>query len=194
MRRRLRPAWSPEDLDRIYPAPHDHRLYGRGHRERVAATIQAALNYLTGPDDPYAVPVASVADLSCGNASIARAIPSEALYLGDFAPGYEYHGPLELTLVQLPDVEVYVCSETLEHLDDPDAVLALIATKALTLVLSTPVDAWGDTNDEHYWAWDREGVEEMLAASGWVVASYGEVDSRAYGEPYCYGIWVAERP
>lgn len=178
---------SLEELAEVYAEPHDHRLYGRGHGERVDATIALALDYFGG------AMVSSVADLSCGNGVIAEAIADHRLYLGDFAPGYEYTGPIEQTLDLIPHVSVFVLSETLEHLDDPDAVLARIAEKTETLVLTTPVEAWGDTNTEHYWAWNRGAVEAMMSAAGFAVRAYTQVDSRTYGEPYCYGIWIAER-
>ena len=46
-------------------------------------------------------------------------------------------------------------------------------------------------NGEHLWAWDREGVEDLLKRTGWQPVAFTSVDSREYGEPYLYGIWVA---
>jgi hypothetical protein len=137
------------------------------------------------------VAVKRAADLSCGNGAILSAIPAETRYFGDFAPGHEYCGPIEQTIDELPEVDLFVCSETIEHLDDPDAVLATIRSKAWSLVLSTPVDAWHDSNPEHYWAWSRTDVEEMLTAVGWRTSLYSEVDFRPLGMPYCFGIWGA---
>lgn len=182
MIQRLRPRWDDAALAALYAEPHDHRRYGRGHGERVAATIDLALGAILTRD--------TVADLSCGNGVIARALTPEPI-LGDYAPGYPITGPLETTLGNLTHVDVYVLSETLEHLDDPEAVLRLIRDRSTWLVLSTPLEAWGDTNAEHYWAWDRIGVEDLLAAAGWVPVVHDTVDSREYGEPYLYGIWVA---
>jgi hypothetical protein len=182
---RLRPLPSPEQLAAMYPAPHDHRIYGRGHHERVEATIALALATIT---DEHRV---SVGDMSCGNGEIARRIGMTAhLHLGDFAPGYPYNGPLEQTLDEMPNVHTYICSETLEHVDDPAAVLEQIRGKAGHLVLSTPLECWDDANGEHLWAWDRQGVETLAAAAGWTALAFDSVDSRAYGEPYLYGLWV----
>lgn len=176
---RVRPTWGPDDMARIYAAPHDHRIYGRGHAERVAATIELART----------VPATSGADLSCGNGIILNSLGLFEPHFGDYAPGYQYHGPIEATIRELPYVDLFICSETLEHLDDPPAVLAEIRTKAANLVCSTPIEAWGDTNAEHLWAWDREAVEAMLTGAGFNVKEFTSVDSRAYGEPYWYGIW-----
>jgi len=184
--KRLRPLPSPDELAAMYPAPHDHRIYGRGHHERVEATIALAVENLTEAERGV------VGDLSCGNGEIARRIAtSPAVHLGDFAPGYEFHGPLEETLAQLDIVDVYVCSETIEHLDDPFGVLLAIREKAEFLLLSTPIGCWHDANGEHLWAWDREGVEQLLTSAGWALMAFDNVDSTEYGEPYNYGIWVA---
>jgi hypothetical protein len=58
-------------------------------------------------------------------------------------------------------------------------------------VLSTPLECWEDSNAEHLWAWDQHGVELMLLQADWAVRAFTSVDSREYGEPYLYGIWVA---
>lgn len=181
---RVRPQWSDEELARIYATPHNHLIYGRGHGERVAATVALARKHLP----PQTV---SIADLSCGNAFIANSLACPTTILGDFAPGYEYTGKLETNLGLIPNVDAYILSETLEHVDDPDLVLALIRDKAAHLILSTPLEAWGDTNAEHYWAWDRVGVEGLMHNAGWTPKAFDYVDSRTYGEPYLYGIWIA---
>lgn len=132
----------------------------------------------------------SVGDLSCGNGEIARSLLGRRVVLGDFAPGYAITGPLEQTLPAMPAVDGYICSETLEHVDEPALVLRLVRAKTDTLILSTPLEAWDDINTEHYWAWDRAGVESVLASAGWLPEAFASVDSRVFGEPYLYGIWV----
>lgn len=182
MRRRLRPAHTPERLAEIYAKPHDHSKWP-DHVLRIERTIDVAKSI---------GPVGSVADLSCGSAAIANAVDAKRVILGDYAAGYEYQGPLEGTLEQIPHVDLYVCTETLEHLDDPDKVLKQIRGKAATLLLSTPIDNWADQNEEHYWSWSRFGVERMLAAAGWTVEKF-EVLDFTHVSPWHYrwGIWVA---
>lgn len=188
MIRRLRPAPTADQLAAMYPVPHDHRLYGRGHHERVEATIALAK---VGLDWPF-LPM-TIADLSCGNGAIVEALAREGdpTYLGDLAAGHLLHGPIEQTITLIPNVDVFVCSETIEHVDDPATVLAAARWKANQLVLSTPLECWEDSNDEHLWAWDIDGVEGFLVAAGWTPKAFASVDSREYGEPYLYGIWVA---
>lgn len=180
MRKRLRDAYAPEKLGEIYAEPHQHRKWP-DHQIRVAVTVQVA-HALVGD-------VHTAADLSCGDAAILRALRIPRIHLGDYAPGYEYHGPIEETAQELPRVELFVLSETLEHLDDPDKVLHAIRPKTAALVLSTPVDCWQDHNPEHYWAWSREDVEEMLTGAGFRVVVYSALDCRPGGGEYCFGIW-----
>ncbi len=166
-----------------YSTPHDHRLYGRGHAERVQATIDLINQH---------GPVGSVADLSCGNGAIVAGIqPSPTVkILGDYAPGWPITGPIEDTIFGLPHVDLFVCSETLEHLDDPDRVLWCIRETTAGLVVSTPIDCWADSNAEHLWAWSAEDAAAMLVDAGFTPRWQTMVDSREYGEPYCYGIWM----
>lgn len=173
MRERLRPL---PDLAEMYKVPHDHHQWG-DHEIRVNATILAGLK-LCGDG------VASAADLSCGNGSILDAMPAQVRYHGDFAPGYPITGPIEETVGRIPNVDLFINCETVEHLDDPDMVLKLIRAKTSMLLLSTPVGAWGDGNPEHVWCWDRREVELMLDAAGFAVKDYAEV-----APSYTFGIW-----
>lgn len=181
MRQRLRPAYTPEELAEIYARPHDHTRW-QDHLIRVAVTSAIAQYFV----DEWE----TVADLSCGDAEIARSLGTASPVLGDLAPGYKYCGPIEQTIDEIPPVDVFICSETMEHLDDPDAVLVKIRQKAKQLVLSTPVDAWNEPNPEHYWAWSREDVEGMLKSAGWRPVLYNALDLRDMYSPYCFGIWV----
>lgn len=181
-RERLRPAHSSAGLDLLYPEPTNHFRW-IDHRVRVAVTKVIALGCI---DDT----VASGADLSCGDGAILRGLNLPTAYFGDYAPGHEYTGPIEETIEQVPAVDLFVCTETVEHLDDPDAVLKSIGWKADRLLLSTPIDAWGDGNAEHYWAWDREAVEEMIRGAGFRPVVFTALDLRP-GNPvsYQFGIW-----
>lgn len=181
---RLRPAYSREDLSVVYARPHDHTRWD-DHRVRVGVTIEAC-RWFTRRGD-----VRTAADLSCGDAAIGRALDVERLILGDYAAGYEHTGPVEDTIGRIPPVDLFVCSETLEHLDDPDCVLRSIRKKTRYLVVSTPIGAGQDVNPEHYWSWDRDDVEAMLTAAGFEVEVFMPVDFRPAGFYYCFGIWAA---
>jgi hypothetical protein len=75
-------------------------------------------------------------DLSAGDATIINALDTETKYIGDYVPGYEYTGAIEHTLDLIPNVDLYICTETIEHLDDPDDVLRRIRAKSKMLILS----------------------------------------------------------
>lgn len=164
---RLRPKHSDEDLEQIYAKPHDHTQW-EDHRLRVDMTIDLARWMMVRYN------CTSIADLSAGNATIVNCLvptlPNVTKYLGDFAPGYEYTGPIEKTIHQIPNVDMFICSETIEHLDDPDEVLYQIGQKADTLIVSTPINETIDEgNIEHYWSWSTVNVVDMLENTGWDV-------------------------
>jgi hypothetical protein len=184
MRVRLRPTPTAEELAKMYATPHDHRFWA-DHLYRVDVTsAMAAL---------MATPYGKVADLSCGNAMIARRLENShgaKLILGDYAPGYEHTGPIEETIDQIERVSLFICSETIEHLDDPDAVLAKIRRKTNRLILSTPDGENNDQNPEHLWGWDAEAVEDMLHTAGFIPQIHTTVDTRPSGAVYSYQIWA----
>lgn len=182
-RERLRPAYEPDTLGKYYATPHRH--FGNAdHRLRVAVTIQLAK--AVGAVD-------SVADLACGDSAIASAVMAPRRVLGDFAPGYPICGPIEETIHRIDPVDLFICTETIEHLDDPDTVLKAIRNKTTHLILSTPVGCFHDNNPEHYWAYDREAVEAMLAEAGFKTEVYASVDFTGYGpDHYEFGVWWAQ--
>jgi hypothetical protein len=181
VRSRLREAYDDDKLRSIYSKPHDHTQW-LDHKVRVAVTI-AVIKTLSGM-------VSRAADLSCGDGTILRSIDARERYFGDYAPGYTLCGPIEDTIEEIPIVDLFICSETLEHLDDPAAVLKQIRSRARNLVVSTPVEAWMDhKNPEHYWAWDREGVEDLLTDAGFEPLVYNALDLRPANGEYCFGIW-----
>jgi hypothetical protein len=186
MIKQLRGFHSPEYLSQMYAKPHNHFIFGRGHHIRVELTkvlykeMCGRVNAKTG------------ADLSCGNAEIIKSFPLDTTHLGDFAEGYHFKGPLHQTLEEIPQVDIYVCSETLEHVEKPLETLTQIRGRSKSLVLTTPIENWNDTLDEHYWSWDREGVEELIIKAGWKIVNFVVFDSTVFGEPYKYGMWCCE--
>lgn len=184
MRRRLRPTPTPAELDKLYAQPHDHTQWD-DHRFRVDVTSALAHNLLSIGG--------TVADLSCGDAAVAKRLAethNARMILGDYAPGYEYTGPIEDTIGQIGHVDLFVCCETIEHLDDPDAVLAQIRRKTSRLLLSTPDGEDDDSNPEHVWGWDSEAVEKMLRSAGFVPDIHTTLDLRPAGCMYSFQIWA----
>lgn len=168
MIKRLRPKYSIKELQEIYAVPHDHSVFP-DHVLRVEKTLELAASFLTDTD-------LLGADLSCGDGDILRSLPLMDRIYGDFAPGYQYRGGIEHTIELIPGVDVFVLCETLEHLDDPLAVLKQIRRKAKKLLLSTPLGEVTDENPEHYWGWDSAGVGELLIEAGWWGDVYAETN------------------
>lgn len=158
MRTRLRPVMDAAELADVYATPHDARRWP-DHQVRVRESIDF-IRQQVGP-------VASAADLSCGNGQIIDGIDAEIRVKGDFASGYEITGPIEDTLCDLDPVDLLICSETLEHLDDPDVVLRLARARCRAIFVSTPTwETAAHNNPEHYWAWGLDDISGMLTAAG----------------------------
>jgi hypothetical protein len=181
MRKRLRKKYSEQELKLVYAKPHEHHHW-EDHRIRVEYTIEVA-KQIKG--------VESVADLSAGDATIINALNVSNKFIGDFAPKYEFEGPIEDTIDQIPNVDLFICSETLEHVDDPLYVLQKIRNKTNKLLLTTPEGKFDDNNPEHYWAWDNEGIRKLLIQAGFNPIRYDKLElAKKYY--YDYQIWVCE--
>lgn len=180
--KRLRPAYSDDELRGIYPAPHDHRTMAlsNDHELRVSTTIEMIqeIKYLD-----------SAADLSCGNGILLDAVECKTKYYGDFAPGWEFCGPIEETINWIPRVSLFLLCETLEHVDDPYFLLCKIRAKTGAMVLSTPIGEDSDANPEHYFGWDEEYIEWLLGRAGWRVREHRSTRPEA---GYRFQIWVVK--
>lgn len=193
---RVRQQWTPEQLAQIYSAPFDQSALGYGADIRVSATkVIGKLLYELTSERPR-----NVVDLSCGNGDIPNDIAAQfgvPAILGDFAAKYAHVGPIEDTLDQVDDIDLFVCAETIEHLWDPETVLHRLRDKASRLVCSVPLweRAEQELNGEHYWAFDREGFEAMLSRTGWDPVLFAEVPSYPVGGAggtYQCGVWGCE--
>ena len=178
-RERCRPKYSEAELEEIYRYPWHMDETWKDHRQRRAKTLLLMGRFIDEMDHRGA-------DLSCGDAYFASFTPQIEWVLGDYGPGFAIQGPIEETIEQIDPVDVFLCCETLEHLDDPDSVLKQIRRKSKKLILSTPICQWWDENPEHYWAWDQGGIRRMLFDAGWQYVDYEET----YSDPgYCFQIW-----
>ena len=111
-------------------------------------------------------------------------------YFGDYAPGYEITGHIDDTIKEIPKVDLFICSETLEHLDDPDATLKAIRAKTKYLFISTPNGEDNDGNPEHYWGWDNEDIKEMLVNAGFEPEVYYLLELKEY--LYDFQMWICK--
>lgn len=204
-RRRLRDA-RPEGEGAFYssryPTGYCHDVWP-DHVERVKASVDLIRRYSGS--------IHTAADLSAGDAAILRGLPSlDRVWVGDlngvdqFQRGWNGSttevtalppGALPTSLDQLPQqVDLFVCSETLEHLDDPDALLARLPLYARYLFLSTPVAEEGNGNEEHYWSWNQADVHHMLQDAGWSAMEcqiLHPLSTRSLPGAYTYQLWMA---
>jgi hypothetical protein len=165
---RIRPKYSDEQLAELYSETYDGTQI-EDHQYRIAMSV-AMLNQFIKRNG-----IVSVADLSAGDASIINALDVKYKYIGDITPGHRLTGPIEETIKQIPKIiDLFILSETLEHLDDPDAVLQMIGAKAASIFVSTPLNDYWD-NPQHYWLWDRSDITAMLANAGYVVSTYASI-------------------
>lgn len=160
----------------FYPADKLHELYGHAyqpdqwieHKLRLDATIDIAVRLATMQQ------LHTVADLSCGDRTVVNAlhdrIGMECVATNDITTGV----PIDVALNEwwnagpdtLPVVDLFICTETIEHLEAPWTVLEKIAAKTKWLLLSTPLDEKEDENNwEHYWSFTSTDVAELLRQS-----------------------------
>jgi len=185
--RRLRPRYTDGELAHVYEEQYDHTRWP-DHVLRVEATVDFIRTVTTKSGRRR------VADLSCGDAAIARAVPDvHERYLGDLVHNdeYDFHGRIEDTVHQLPVVDLFILSETLEHLDDPWRVLELIRERAHRIVLTTPLDERDGGNPEHYWGWDEDGVRSIMETVGWAPTHYEAWTPQVKDPYYTFQFWSA---
>jgi hypothetical protein len=156
-----------------YDKPYDHTRWA-DHVQRVDASAAFVRDHLT-------VRPKVIGDLSCGDGAIPLRLadyygqvgPRPKLVLGDLVGSWPIVGPIEDTVIGLEPVDLYICSETVEHIATPDEVLADLSVRADWLFLSTPIDEWDpNRNPEHLWGWNVEYVEHMLTAAGWARSAH----------------------
>lgn len=182
-----------------YPHGYTHQRWP-DHVERVAASVDFIQRHtadLVWTDDTLTV------DLSCGDAAIAGGVQTRCggrLYLADLVDGTQADayggldavGPIEETVHHLRTggADLFVCSETIEHLEDPEAVLRLLRPKTHRLFVSTPLGETTDDNVEHYWGWDADGVHDLLLDTGWNPVAFEKFTPQFEGSPYVFQFWM----
>lgn len=182
MRVQLRQFYTLPELHYTYRHTYDSQRWS-AHVERTIKTAQVLDAFAREQQST------SIADLSSGDGAIVGLSdhPWTCKVLGDFVST----GPIERTLLDtsLGHFDMFLLSETLEHLEDPDSVLAQIGVIADNLVLTTPYGETDTGNPEHYWGWDSDGVLEMLEGAGWTPRSL-ELWTPIDDDYYTFQIWT----
>lgn len=206
MRTRLRPgrgdAGELEFYAHRYPHGYMHRIWP-DHVERVAASVDFIVRHI--PEQLLGGAV--VADLSCGDGAIAGGVRERTgadLFLGDLVDGGQADevgplgciGPIDQTAFHLGRTEdddgadLIICSETVEHLDDPEHVLRLLRPRTHRLFVSTPLGETDDRNPEHYWGWDLDGVFDLLVDTGFHPIAHETFAPQFPGSDYTFQFWM----
>jgi len=164
---------------------HEHRdraphLEQPNHRPRMDLALQLALN---ARGDYYV-------DLGCGDGGMLQMLKSTGVQaIGfDFQPsnvaGWVERGVEAYAVnfvedwgIEVPDADVYMITEVLEHLADPHTMVHLIRERDAQIVASSPHDEHAGSHDEcHAWAWDVEGYAKMMTDAGFTVVEHVTVD------------------
>lgn len=193
---------------RVYPGGYRHDVWP-DHVERVEASVALIRKYSSQ--------IRTAADLSCGDGAILRKLLVSDLdlaWFGDLngvnlgwvddlpATAGEVMtippGPLPDSLRELPvneGVDLFVLSETLEHMPDPERVLNAISNWAGYLFLSTPLsEPVGSGNLEHYWGWSDTDIHDLLMDNGWTPLEkqlLKPVSTQHMDDPYTFQLWLA---
>lgn len=174
--RKLRRFWSAEKLRELYGHQYDPHHWPE-HSLRIQRTTEIAQRLI----DEHGLK--TCADLSAGD----RSIPSGLRNLTSLNTA---DGNIEEDVVSLADVDLFICTETIEHLEAPWTVLEEIASRAKWLVLSTPIDEHPAVgNYEHYWSFTVQDIHDMLTQSLFRDL-HCEILTRAEWT-YTYQIWTA---
>lgn len=203
--REVRPEGEAAYYARTYPNGYKHDRWP-DHVERIKASADLIERYTGG--------IKSAADLSCGDGALLNMISRhlDIAYFGDLngtpasavtwckAQSLRHLTPGQLpeSLADLPGpVDLFILSETIEHMDDPDALLRALAGVSRYLFLSTPVDEDANVgNAEHYWGWGQADVHRMLQDNGWTpleVQLLTPVSTRHLDGAYTFQLWMAVR-
>ena len=192
--------------ERRYPLGYRHEVWP-DHVERIAASAELIRR--------YSGQIRTAADLSCGDCALISRLDLETAYVGDLI-GARGEYPMRpnvrvLPAGPLPDsldgfrtipgktlpVDLFILSETLEHVPDPDTLLAKLTDISRYLFLSTPLDEPASTgNEEHYWGWGQSDIHHLLWESGWSpleVSLFTPESTRHYPEAYTFQLWMAVR-
>lgn len=160
----------------------------------------------------------SIADPACGDASVVLAArrlnPISRILLNDIStPQYRDllerfqqqtssfvqerpnivlgNDSAEVFLEHMPEVDLVVLTEILEHVEDPGQLVSLAAAKARFLVASSPIDeSESVSNHEHVWSFSQESYEKLLRDGGWQPSAFEMIDP---GSVYRFQVWGCER-
>lgn len=151
----------------MYAKSYDHTKWDE-HKVRIKRSTDIIFDRLSAAFVQDSIQ--SAADLSCGDGALLKSLPASIKKLyGDMVPrnGLQFVGEIEHTIHAIPPVDLFLLTESIEHLREPQQVLNHIRDVTQWLFLTTPTgEIPGTNNPEHIWEWDVEGMGEMLEKAG----------------------------
>lgn len=159
--------------------PGEHQV---GYDERLSLVAQTVVGVRSMPVNGHFLDYESITDLGCGDGTLLERLSTLMPYTKMW--GYdagranvEHAQSLGLDVVERDFVhepfvvgDLVMLTEVLEHLADPHRFLRQLHRDrcAKILVATSPSgesDKWH--YEHHAWAWDREGMSDMLVNAGW---------------------------
>lgn len=182
--KKLRPFWSADKLRELYAHEHNPDAWPE-HGARIARTIEIAQDVINRED------VRNIADYSCGSCRIIDGLKMWNAASYDISDVQRGDPSIEERVLTMPYTDLFLCTETIEHLESPWTVLEYIAMRTKWLVLSTPLDEDPNIgNYEHYWSFTQWDIATILDQSGFIDCKF-EALGPMPGWTYTYQIWTA---
>lgn len=171
---------TPAEYRANYAVRYDHTRWA-DHRDRVAHTLSIAREVVERNHYRRA------GDLSAGDRAIVTGLGLTDCVASDWTDGTDIMD----MITRIEPVDIYICTETIEHLEAPWTLLERIAEKTKCLILSTPMDEGQAVgNWEHYWSFTVEDVFTLLHQSGFPRMTVDIIHPNG-GGPYIHQIWTA---
>jgi hypothetical protein len=166
-------------------APH---LNQSVHNARFRATRDLVVQAVTEFD------VVSIVDFGCGDGGLLALLADEGIEetRGVLTWGYDlmpsnvrYGTEVRHVDVRYRDFlnaevewgQLAICTEVLEHLQDPHGWLRLVRSHSDFLIASSPANETEEHHDgSHAWCWDMDGYARLVSQAGYRVMEHVEVE------------------
>lgn len=182
--RKLRRFYGLEELRQVYGHPYQPHLHAE-HTQRLEYTAMVADALINNHG------IQTAADLSAGDRTLVHRLGGEARFDRVVTHDLSDDGrDIFVALLELEPVDLFLLTETVEHLEAPWDLLEQVWWKTRWLLLTCPLtEPPGTGNWEHYWSFDLVDLRAMLEQAGYVDL---EVDTLSGSNwTYTYQIWTA---
>lgn len=160
------------------PAADHINQHDGGHRFRLLKTLEH-LKLVSKPED-------TVCDFGCGNGGLIREIQQELpnqIWGYDLMPNNIKDAQMKgTTCIELCDFvvdpnkqvkypDIAICTEVLEHLEDPDGFLVRLKNNGVKTIIASSPNYETPTYHApgHLWVFNGETYKDMFVTAGWTV-------------------------